>query len=267
MKRRNIIMLICAILFIVVAVLFFFFFIWPNIPKRNHIEESVREELNIAIEKNLQDEKTSALTDSSGYAEDTEKEDSYKSPVDFDQLKELNEDIYAWIYIPGTNISYPILQHSDDDTYYLKRNTSRMADAAGALFTERNYNSKDFNDPVTVVYGHKMKNGSMFGKLQEFYSTEFDRHKEIFVYLPDRELKYEVFAAIPYGNEHLLYKYEFNKQGIFTNFFKNICSTRKLGSTVDADAVPTEQDKVLILSTCTYEYNSNRFLVMARLIK
>ena len=79
-------------------------------------------------------------------------EESYTSPIDFEKLWKESEDIYAWLDIPDTQISYPILQNEEDDTYYLRRNAKGESDVNGVLYTEATYNSKDFSDPLTVVY-------------------------------------------------------------------------------------------------------------------
>lgn len=94
------------------------------------------------------------------------------SPVDFEELQKVNKDIYAWLEIPGTNVSYPILQHPTEDEYYLRRNYKGEDDKEGCLFTECSYNDGNMGDRMTVIYGHNMKNGEMFGSLQELYSGE-----------------------------------------------------------------------------------------------
>ena len=79
---------------------------------------------------------------------------------DFIALQAQNPDIYAWLYIPGTDINYPVCQ-STNDVYYLTHNTQGGLDANGALYTESAYNGKGFTDPVTVIYGHNMRTGKM----------------------------------------------------------------------------------------------------------
>ena len=87
-------------------------------------------------------------------------------PVDFAAWQERNPDIYAWIEYPGTNVDYPIVQSAKDDAYYLRRDIDGKEAVAGSLYTEHTYNSKTFDDPVTVIYGHNMANRTMFGGLQ-----------------------------------------------------------------------------------------------------
>ena len=85
-------------------------------------------------------------------------------PIDFAVLQEQNPEVYAWIQIQDTNIDYPILQREGDNGYYLNHTIDGEQKTEGSIFTE-DYNSKDFEDPNTVIYGHDMKNGSMFQNL------------------------------------------------------------------------------------------------------
>ena len=91
-------------------------------------------------------------------------------PIDFASLQARNPDVYAWITVPGTQVDYPILQSASDNGYYLDHTIDGEEKPEGSIFTE-NYNSKDFEDPNTVIYGHNMKNGSMFRTLHD-YMTE-----------------------------------------------------------------------------------------------
>ena len=188
----------------------------------------------------------------------------YESPVDFDSLKEINADIYAWMEIPGTNISYPILHREGDDGYYLTHGGDGEKSKDGALFSE-DYNGLDFSDPVTIVYGHNMKSGNMFGNLQEYYTNEdfFKENGEIDVYLPDRKLKYHIFAAVPFSSFHILYYCDFSNERIFYAFIDSVYSIRSLNAVLDDDVEIRPDDKILILSTCLKGDDTRRFLVMA----
>lgn len=187
--------------------------------------------------------------------------------MNFEALRELNEDIYAWLYIPGSEISCPILQCPDDDTYYLQRNMYGKSDSNGAIYTEAGYNSTDFTDPVTVIYGQNLKSGEMFGSLQSAYSSKeaLEKFSEIVVYLPDRELHYTVFAAVPFDNRHILYNYDFTDQRTFRLLFKEILSVRALESVFAENVSIQADDTILILSTHLKGDSIKRFLVCAKL--
>ena len=187
----------------------------------------------------------------------------YVSPIDFDALAEINPDIYAWLEIPGTDISYPVLQ-SSDDSFYLNHDENGDYSPAGSIFSESTYNGKDFNDPVTVLYGHRMSSGTMFGQLQKLYSDPetFAELNEIVIYLPEREIHYKVFAAVPLDKRHILYNYDFGSARHFRAFFNEIFDIRAIGSNLDKEAKPSYDNKVIILSTCLMGDRTCRFLVM-----
>jgi len=192
----------------------------------------------------------------------------YISPIDFEGLQAKNPDIYSWIEIADTNISLPVVQSPDSDTYYLNHNSDREYAAYGAVFSEATYNHSDLTDPVTILYGHHMRSGRIFGQLQRYYSDAafFDSHPTITVYTPEQTLEYGVFAAVPYSGEHLLYYNDFSDEAVFERFFEAVFSIRELSAHFNEEYAPTAGDRVLILSTCLEGNNQRRFLVMATLI-
>lgn len=191
----------------------------------------------------------------------------YVTPVDFESLWAVNADIYAWLEIPGTEISYPLLQHPEDDAYYLRRDMEGKRDSNGVLFTEASYNGRDFTDPLTIVYGHNMNSGKMFGTLQKVYSSQsaLEEYSEIIIYLPDEELHYTVFAAVPFDNRHILYNYDFTDGRTFRLFFQEILSVRALEASFAEDAAIQSNDRALILSTCMSGNRNKRFLICGKL--
>lgn len=163
-----------------------------------------------------------------------------KIPVDFDELQTMNPDIYAWIKIPGTDISYAVLQRDGDDNqeYYSKHSENGAYYSGGSIFSQ-SYNRKDFSDPMTVLYGHNLRNGRMFAQLNSFSDAEvFESHRYIYVYLPDRMLVYEIFAAYPHSSEHLLLCHDFADAEDFTAYFDDVRAQKSLQANVREDAWP-----------------------------
>lgn len=189
----------------------------------------------------------------------------YVSPVDFEALQEQNSEIIAWLDIPDTVISYPILRSETDNCFYLNHNADRLPDASGTLFAE-DYNSRELTDPVTVIYGHRMPSGTFFGTLQTSYQDyeSFNAHRTVHLYLPDREETYRVVAAVPYNNSHILYNYDFSQQWEHYAFFDNVYTVRSIVAQVDWDGYPEFGEKCLILSTCLAGNRTNRFLVIGK---
>ncbi len=191
----------------------------------------------------------------------------YVCPDALTEANAQNPDIYAWLSIPGTNIDYPVVQSPTNDSYYLRRDIDGQYSSAGSIMSEHTYNGTNFEDPVTILYGHCMKSGAMFGNMQTYYSSEngLENYKTIEIYLPDKKLEYEVFAAVPYDMRHILYNYDFTDSRIFSSFFKSIVSIRSFNANVNAEEKPRYGDKVLVLSTCLKGDSTKRYLVMAKL--
>ena len=187
-------------------------------------------------------------------------------PVDFAALKEQNPDVYAWICVPGTEIDYPVLQSEEDNTYYLTHTIDGEKTIAGSIYTE-NYNSKDFDDPNTVIYGHNMKNGSMFRTLHNYEDkTFFDENREIRIYLPDAILTYRIFAAYVYDNRHILLNYDFEDPDVYQEYLDGIFRIRDVGAHIDTSMEVTADDRIITLSTCNAGIETQRYLVQAVLI-
>ena len=198
--------------------------------------------------------------------EEPEEKEPLDIPVDFASLQSENPDIYAWITVPGTNIDYPILQRPGDNAYYLNHNIDNEESVAGAIFTE-DYNSKDFDDPNTVIYGHNMKNGSMFRTLHNYSDRSFfDENRDVTIYMPDRILHYTIFAAYLYDSRHLLKSFDFDDPDVFRSYLEDVRSTRDMNAFVDTDIEVTEEDKIITLSTCYKGMADRRYLVQAVLV-
>lgn len=189
-------------------------------------------------------------------------------PVDFEALKEKNPEIYAWITVPGTTIDYPIAQSKTDDSYYLYYDVAGEKTTAASIFTEK-YNKKDFSDPFTVVYGHNMRNGTMFGALHKYEDREFfDENRDIYIYLPDKILHYRIFAAYVTDNKHLMTNYKWKQSGVLDDYLDQVFQITGSPSNIDIDMQyeVTGKDKILTLSTCNRGITEQRFLVQAVLL-
>ena len=211
------------------------------------------------------EEVTDASQDSETVPESVEPEEEI--PIDFEELWETNPDVYAWIVIPGTDINYPILQHPTDDSYYLNHNIDGSTGRPACIYTE-SLNSKDFTDNNTVIYGHNMRNGTMFAQLHKFEDKDFfDEHREIIIYLPDKVLHYKIFAVHNYDDRHLLYSFDFSDKAVYKDYLESIFSIDDKNANIDTEMTVTENDKIITLATCVYKQPSLRFHVQAVLVE
>lgn len=189
------------------------------------------------------------------------------NPVDFAQLKEINAELYAWIRIPGTQIDYPVAQHQgEDQSFYLHHDMYQNPRFSGCIYSE-NLNKQDFTDPVTVLYGHNMKNGSMFQNLHQFRKQEFfDEHQYIYVYTPEKTYIYQIFAVYPYDDRHILKSFDFSDEQVLADYLKDCQNPHSMEALVRSDVELTTDMPILTLSTCIGGRTEERLLVQAVLL-
>lgn len=167
-------------------------------------------------------------------------EETQKKCIDWEYLKSINEDIIAWIEIEGTNINYPILK--DKDIYYLKHSFDKKYNSNGSIFTT---NNRPFEDVETVVYGHNMKNESMFSNLSKYLNKDFlDSHLKFKIYTPSCNYEATVFSVYSIGVETE------NNNIKMLDFDERINYYRKASKYyIDND---DKVNKIVKLSTCSY---------------
>lgn len=250
MKKRSIAAIVCILLGVLVGAIGIYKYIE---------EQQAGEEYEEIQEQVKQEEKVPPPPQ----PEEKLEKSPVEIPIDFETLQSQNPDIYAWIQIPGTAVDYPIVQSPDDNSYYLNHTVSREQKAEGAIFTE-NYNTKTFQDPNTVIYGHDMKNGSMFQSIHNYMDRSFfDTNRDIIVYLPDKILHYKIFAAYLYDNRHLLLSFDFWNKEQYEGYLHEIFSMRNMNAFIDTEMEVTTEDNIITLSTCYAGISSQRYLVQA----
>lgn len=197
--------------------------------------------------------------------------DSEKSPVDFDALIENNGDIYAWIEVPGTKVSYPIVQSPTNDEFYLKHSAvDKSWIASGAIYTE-SCNSKAFDDPITLVYGHNGYSDIMFTTLHNFESKDFfDSHEYFYIYMPGQKLTYQIISVFKYDDRHIMNTFDFSldeELAEFQNTALNPPSSNMRNVRAELETQIDTDSRIVVLSTCITGQKSNRYLVCGVLVK
>ncbi len=174
-----------------------------------------------------------------------------ENPIDFAKLRITNEDIYAWINIPNTNIDYPILQsYKEDDNFYMTHDLNKNKSAAGAIYTQKK-NSKTFSDPNTLIYGHHKPTPVMFTQLLKFTDEAFFKANEtIYIYTPGRILTYEIFAAYLYDDRHILNSFNLWDKEVFARYLEDCLNPKTMIKNVREGVTLTTQDRIITLSTC-----------------
>lgn len=175
--------------------------------------------------------------------------------VDFDALQAENPDVIGWLYAEALGISYPVVQGTDNE-YYLHMTYQKTYNFAGTIFIDHE-NSRDLKDLNTIVYGHNMKDGSMFGTLKRYVTENAYADSPYFWMLtPEKDHRYEIFSAYTAEVGSLTYTF-FSKPGKeYTAYLEQM----KANSEIDTQAEPKKFDKVMTLSTCTGN-SATRFVV------
>ena len=201
------------------------------------------------------------IADIDDTGEPAEKGESTAVPVDFEALRNINPDIVGWIRVEGTDISYPIMRSSDDEEedFYLYHSFLRESSSHGSIYMQK-INSVDFSDFNTILYGHNMRDDTMFGQLHRFRDKDFfEENDEITIYTPDGTHQYRIFAAYITENEMI-----FDTRGDFENDVLKENYIEFLKGTVgnQRDAKITVNSRIITLSTCCGD-DAKRLLVQA----
>lgn len=194
-------------------------------------------------------------------------EEQVEIPIDFAALQAQNPDIYAWIQIEGTNINYPILQSATDDGYYLDYTADHQYGLPGSIYTEGSVNTKEFTEFNTLIYGHDMRDGSMFQNLHKYTDETFmDEHRTVIIYTPEKKLTYQIFAAVVYDDRHIMHSFDFQLEGERQAFLDSIEMQRDFGNIVKNDVEVTPDSRIITMSTCMTGQDDKRFIVGAVLV-
>jgi len=181
--------------------------------------------------------------------------------VDFPSLLASCQDIVGWIYSPDTVINYPVVI-STDNAYYLHRLTNGSSNSNGSIFVDYRC-ARDFSDKNTIIYGHHMNDGSMFASLVNYKNQAYyDAHPVMYLNTPNGNYKVEVFSAYVTSHTGSAYTMAFADEDTFVAF----AAKMKTFSEVNTDVSVGYGDRIICLSTCTYEYNEARFVVFGKLV-
>jgi len=181
--------------------------------------------------------------------------------VDFKALQDINPDIVAWLICEDTPINYPVVQGIDND-YYLKHLFDGSSNGAGCLFVDVN-NTSGFTDHNTVIYGHNMKDQSMFAFLTRYKDQAFyENHPEMVLLTPDGNYNIELFSGYMTTVEDESWKLSFSSDIEFEKWIAHTKARSSFVSYVDI----SRSERVITLSTCSYESSNARYIVVCKLV-
>lgn len=177
--------------------------------------------------------------------------------VSFSELLNECHDVVGWLYCEGTEINYPIVQSSDND-YYLRRLLDGTWNIAGSIFLDYR-NASDFSDWNSIVYGHNMKNNSMFGSLEKYKNQEYyDKYPVWYLLTPDKDYKIELIGGYTTSTDSSL---AYSIPAASEERDKLIEQVERT-STFQADVQISDQDRLITLSTCSYDFDNARYVLI-----
>lgn len=182
--------------------------------------------------------------------------------VDFESLKSECSDITGWIYCPNTIINYPVVQF-DDNSWYLNHRYDGQWSSSGTLFVDCT-NMPEFANNNTIIYGHHMNDGSMFAKLVDYtYQSYYDAHPIMYLNTPTYNYRLEIFAGyVTKSDDKTTYRFTFENDDDQQKFIDYALENSTFKSNVDIKP----GDKILTLSTCTYDYDDARYVIHAKMV-
>ncbi|MEG1457619.1 MAG: class B sortase [Bacilli bacterium] len=169
--------------------------------------------------------------------------------IDFEKLKAINEDIKAWIYVPGTNIDYPILVGESDEEY-LYKDINKEYTQLGSLF---GFAGTDFNKGNTFIFGHNMANNQMFGQLKKFISSEFSNENRYFyIYTERKVMKCEIFSTFICDIDDSIFNGEYELGTVdYVSLFSEIVNKNKYANyNLDKSILEYSKAQIFNLITC-----------------
>lgn len=181
-----------------------------------------------------------------------ETEPPYVSPVNFEELSKINPEIVGWLTIPGTKVDYPIVQTTDNETY-LHKSFDGQDSKAGTIFLDSD-SSSDFTGRNNIIYGHHMRDGSMFKDVVKFKEKDyFDDHRDAYIYTPDRTIHLRLISAYYGDADPQKRRTQFDTQEAFDEYVQKVVSPCSYAQLPEAPV-----DTIYTLITCSYEFDNAR---------
>lgn len=195
-------------------------------------------------------------------AHSVEGENDSSLKVDFDKLRKINPDIVGWIRYKGTPIDYPVVQGRDNNKYLHTRFDGSYSEC-GTLFVDA-VTDAPFEQFNTIIYGHHMQDGSMFGSLKKLRDPEFCRkHPKMELATPEGNYNLEILAFLNQPSDSRVFINNVSGEEDKAEYSDWIKSRAVYTTDTDISAA----DRLVILSTCAYEYSGARYIVICRICK
>lgn len=258
--KKSISTILCILLALLTAISIFM--IVRHYAEEKKAADSYSDMLEFVVTEGDEETETTEPSETDGTESDTTPDTEpvqVEQPIriDFDQLLAQYPDTVGWLYCECTPINYPVMQSSDND-YYLRRLPDGTYNTAGSLFAD--YRCGEIGETNNyIIYGHNMKNGTMFSSLTKYKSQSYyDEHPVLYLYTPEGDYKIELIAGLVSKPTGEVYNTNQTYEQVLEYYFHStFCST----------ITPRDDEKYITLSTCSYQYENARYVVVGKLNK
>ena len=249
--RKIINIILVAIIIVCLSIIGYKYY---NYNKDDKLNSEIQDLQPVINEASDSDNNSSGEND----GQDQSKDGDYVNSANEEELKSINSDYKMWIQIENTNINYPVVQSSDND-YYLKHNFRKESNISGTVFVE-SANDID-NDKNIILYGHNMRNGTMFNNITNYKEESFfNEDNKINIIMNNTLYEYEVFSVYVKNVSEVNLAIGFANEDEFINYAYNESEESLYKKDVDFSA----EDNLITLVTCSYEFTDARTIVVAR---
>ncbi|WP_342985416.1 class B sortase [Clostridium saudiense] len=249
--RKIINIILVAIIIVCLSIIGYKYY---NYNKDDKLNSEIQDLQPVINEASDSDNNSSGEND----GQDQSKEGNYVNSANEEELKSINSDYKMWIQIENTNINYPVVQGSDND-YYLKHNFRKESNISGTVFVE-SANDID-NDKNIILYGHNMRNGTMFNNITNYKEESFfNEDNKINIIMNNTLYEYEAFSVYVKNVSEVNLAIGFASEDEFINYAYNEAEESLYKKDVDFSA----EDNLITLVTCSYEFTDARTIVVAR---
>jgi len=190
--------------------------------------------------------------------------------IDFPALQKVNPELYAWLYIPGTDINWPIAQNeSGDISYYQSHAADRTENPRGCLYTHFRYSDKSFNERVSVIYGKNSASTSYLDGIEMLYRSQdsLEEYQDVFVLTEQTVLQYRVFCASEFSDVLISREYnEFHTDQDISDFLNDVQGYHTMQRQTLKDVSVNPGDRLLVLTAKLLRNEDHRFIVVAKMV-
>lgn len=198
-------------------------------------------------------------TDGESSSEENQEEDI--NGVNFTSLERINPDVVGWVVAEGTEIDYPVVRGRDND-FYLRHLFTGERNKLGSIFMDYR-NHGDFSDKNTIIYGHNIKDGSMFSSLTKYKDQRYyDKFPTMLLYTTGGNFTIELFTGIVVDGSYESVRFDFEDDGDFQVYIESL----EKKSTFESDTIVKADDRIITLCTCSYAFDNARYVLYEKLV-